>query len=229
MAAVVLYHVYLIMKSVGLIIFDLDGTLVNTLEDIAASVNFTLNQLGRSPLTEDAVRQYVGDGIETLMLRSLGGKSQNISEAVNIYKGHHRANLVVRSRLYPTVAETLYYFRMIPKAVVSNKTMEFIVPLLEDLGIEGYFKLVIGADYGLPLKPAPDAVLKILADFKTPKQGAVIVGDGTTDVRAGKAAGIMTCSVTYGFRSVEELQKAGPDYMINKLADLKELFRPEPR
>ncbi len=214
------------MKSIGLIIFDLDGTLVNTLEDIAASVNFTLNQLGRAPLTEDTVRQYVGDGVEMLMLRSLGGKTENISEAVNIYKEHHRANLVVRSRLYPTVAETLYYFRMIPMTVVSNKTMEFITPLLERLGIEGYFKLVIGADYGLPLKPAPDAVLKILADFEMPKQGSVIVGDGTTDVRAGKAAGIITCSVTYGFRSVQELQKADPDYMISELADLKELFRP---
>jgi len=217
------------MKSVGLIIFDLDGTLVNTLEDIAASVNFTLSQLGRAPLTEDTVRQYVGDGIETLMIRSLGGETENITEAVNIYKEHHRANLVVRSRLYPTVTETLYYFRKIPMAVVSNKTMEFIAPLLDRLGIEGYFKLVIGADYGLPLKPAPDAVLKILANFDMPKQRSVIVGDGTTDVRAGKAAGIITCSVTYGFRSVEELQKADPDYIIPELSDLKELFRPEPR
>lgn len=217
------------MKSVGLIIFDLDGTLVNTLEDIAASVNYTLNELGRAPLTEDTVRQYVGDGIETLMLRSLGGKTENIPEAINIYKDHHRANLVVNSRLYPTVSETLHYFRTIPMAVVSNKTMEFMAPLLERLGIRGYFKLVIGADYGLPLKPAPDAILKILADFEVPKGGAVIVGDGTTDVRAGKAAGIITCSVTYGFRSVEELLKAAPDYMIHELADLKEIFRPEPR
>ncbi len=217
------------MKSIGLLIFDLDGTLVNTLEDIAASVNFTLNQLGRAPLTVDTVRQYVGDGIDTLMLRSLGGKTQNISEAVSIYKEHHRANLVVRSRLYPTVAETLNYFRLIPMAVISNKTLEFVAPLLERLGIGKYFKLVIGADYGLPLKPAPDAVLKILADFEMPKEGAVIVGDGTTDIRAGKAAGIITCSVTYGFRSAEELRKAEPDYMIHELAGLKELFRSEPR
>jgi phosphoglycolate phosphatase len=216
------------MKPIGLLIFDLDGTLVNTLEDIASSVNFTLNRLGQAPLTEDTVCRYVGDGIETLMIRSLRGKTENIIEAVALYKEHHRANLVVRSRLYPTVSETLEYFKSLPLVVISNKTMEFIAPLLERLGIAGYFKLMIGADYGLPLKPAPDTVLKMLADFKVSKERAVIVGDGITDVRAGKAAGIITCSVTYGFRPEAELRQEGPDYMIHELAGLKYLFRPEP-
>jgi len=217
------------MKPIGLLIFDLDGTLVNTLKDITSSVNFTLNRLGQESLTEDVVCRYVGDGIETLMIRSLGGKTENVSEAVSIYKEHHHANLVVHSRLYPTVSKTLEHFKSLPMAVISNKTMEFITPLLERLGIAGYFKLVIGADYGLPLKPAPDAVLKVLENFGIPKERAVIVGDGTTDVRAGKAAGIITCSVTYGFRPEEELRKEGPDYIIHELAGLKMLFRLESR
>jgi len=176
---------------------------------------------------EDTICRYVGDGIETLMIRSLGGKKENLSEAVALYKEHQRANLVVHSRLYPTVCETLEHFKFLPMAVISNKTMEFIAPLLKRLGIAEYFRLVIGADFGLPLKPAPDAVLKTLANFGVSKERAVIVGDGTTDIRAGKAAGIITCSVTYGFRPEEELRKVGPDYMIHELAGLKDLFRPD--
>ena len=217
------------MKPIELIIFDLDGTLVNTLEDIAASVNFTLQKLGRPPIPVDSVRQYVGDGIEMLMVRALNGRDEFLPDAVGIYKVHHSRNLIVRSRLYPSVTDVLEHFRAVPMAVISNKTSDFVQPLLDGLRISGYFRLVLGADSGLPLKPAPDAVQKIMAEFKTPQDRTVIVGDGTTDVRAGKAAGVITCSVTYGFRSEEELRKAGPDYVIHELSDLKKLFSPVKR
>ena len=214
------------MKPIGLLIFDLDGTLVNTLEDIAASVNYTLDRLGRQPLPLDLVRQYVGDGIETLMKRALGTDTERLSEAVAIYKKHHQQNLVVRSVLYPSVQETLEYFKAIPLAVISNKTREFISPLLEQLGVSGYFRRIIGADSGLPLKPAPDSVLRLMAEFHASREQTLIVGDGTTDIRAGRAAGVITCSVTYGFRSESELRQAGPDYVIADLPELKKLFAP---
>jgi phosphoglycolate phosphatase len=217
------------MKPVGLLIFDLDGTLVNTLEDIAASVNFTLQKLGRPVIPVDEVRRYVGDGIEMLMTRALKGRDDFLHDAVGIYKVHHSRNLVVRSKLYPGVQETLEHFRSLPLAVISNKTMEFVKPLIERLGIAGYFRDIIGADSGLPLKPAPDALLKALAGAEVAKEAAVIVGDGTTDVRAGKAAGITTCAVTYGFRSEEELHAAGPDYIISRFSDLMTLFVPAKR
>jgi phosphoglycolate phosphatase len=212
------------MIPIGLFIFDLDGTLVNTLEDIAASVNYTLAQLGNRPIALDAVRQYVGDGIEMLMARSLGGSTARIDEAVVIYKDHHRRNLVVHSSLYPAVRETLEHFSSLPMAVVSNKTMEFVGPLIDRLGVGQFFKRVLGADYGLPLKPAPDAFQLIMSEFKVPKEHTVIVGDGTTDVRAGKAAGIITCAAAYGFRSEEELRKAEPDHIIHEFSDLTRLF-----
>jgi len=214
------------MQPIGLLIFDLDGTLVNTLEDITASVNHTLTHYGKHPISQDAVRKYVGDGIEALLIRSFGGKAERIDEAVAVYKDHHRSNLVVHSFLYPAVKEVLGHFKALPMAVISNKTMEFVGPLIERLGIAGYFKIMIGADSGLPLKPAPDSVRKIMSVFGVPKEETVIVGDGTTDVHAGKAAGIITCSVTYGFRSEEELRKASPDYIIRTLSDLQKLFRP---
>ena len=217
------------MQPISLLIFDLDGTLVNTLEDIAASVNFTLQKLGRPVIPLDAVRQYVGDGVEMLMRRALGDREEFLSEAVGIYRVHHSRNLVVRSRLYPGVVEVLENFRPIPMAVISNKTSEFVLPLLDGLKISRYFSRVLGADSGLPLKPAPEAVQKIMAEFRAPHDRTVMVGDGTTDVRAGKAAGVITCSVTYGFRSEDELRRAGPDHVMHSLSELTALFAPEAR
>ena len=215
------------MRPIGLLIFDLDGTLVNTLEDIAGSVNHTLARLGQDPIGLEAVRQYVGDGIEMLMQRSLGGRTDRLDEAVDIYREHHRRNLVVRSALYPSVRETLDHFKPLPMAVISNKALEFISPLLDRLGIGGYFTAILGSDSGLSLKPAPDGLLRIMATLGVPRERTVIVGDGTTDVRAGKAAGVITCSVTYGFRSEDELRKAGPDFIIHDIGALKDLFAPE--
>jgi phosphoglycolate phosphatase len=162
-----------------------------------------------------------------LLTRALGGHTGLLSEATGIYREHQSRNLIVSSRLYPGVKETLEHFRNIPLAVVTNKTLEFSEPLLEQLGIRSCFGMIIGADAGLPLKPAPDAFLSIMRNFATPKELAVVVGDGTTDILAGKAAGITTCAVTYGFRSTEELRKAGPDHMIHELPELTRLFRPE--
>jgi len=213
-------------KPIGLLIFDLDGTLANTLQDIAVSVNHTLGRLGRGPLPIETVGRYVGDGLEMLLTRALGGQTGPIGDAAAIYLEHHRRNLVVSTSLYPAVRETLEYFKSLPMAVITNKAREFSEPLLDQLGIRQYFRMIIGADNGLPLKPAPDSVLKILNDVGVARERAVIVGDGATDVRAGKAAGIMTCSVTYGFRSEEELRKNGPDYIIHELSELKNLFMP---
>lgn len=214
------------MKPVGLFIFDLDGTLVNTIEDITASVNFALTKLGRQPVHLDRVRQFVGDGTAQLLSRALGDRQEFLDDALGIFTVHYSRNLSVRSRLYPGVQETLEHFRQVPQAVVTNKSRELSEPLLETLGIRRYFRAVIGADSGLPLKPAPDAFAKLLQDLSVPSRDAVVVGDGTTDIDAGKAAGITTCAVTYGFRAEDLLRRTGPDHVIHAFAELRDLFRP---
>jgi phosphoglycolate phosphatase len=215
------------MRPVRLIIFDLDGTLVNTLEDIAASVNFTLGHLGLPALPVERVRQCVGDGVRMLLTRALDGRIDLLGDAEGIYKLHHAQNLSVHSRLYPGVRETLEHFRFIDLAVVSNKTSDFVGPLLKGLGVERYFRVVLGADSGMPLKPAPDSLLYIMKVLKVPKDYGLMVGDGTTDIRAGRAAGVTTCAVSYGFRSEAELREAGPDLMIDRITSLSDHFRPE--
>jgi phosphoglycolate phosphatase len=214
------------MQSVRLLIFDLDGTLVNSLEDITASVNFTLTRLGRPPISLEKVRQFVGDGITLLLTRALGERAELLEDAKGIYTVHHSRNLVVRSRLYPGVRETLEHFRALPMAVVTNKGHAFSEPLLEQLGIRRYFAMTISADDGLPLKPAPDALLRITDQLAVDKSQSVMVGDGVQDIEAGKAAGIKTCAVTYGFRSEDALRRAGPDHLIHSFPELRTLFVP---
>jgi phosphoglycolate phosphatase len=214
------------MTPVSLLIFDLDGTLVNTLEDIAASVNHTIACFGKGPLPLKAVQQFVGDGIETLLIRSFGDHPVDLAGAVRIYKEHHYNNLVVRSVLYPGVVETLEHFQAIPKVVLSNKSLEFVSPLIERLGLAQQFQVLVGAGPGVQLKPSPDSIQQLMARFGVPRERTAMVGDGTTDIRAGRAAGVITCAVTYGFRSEQELRKAGPDHVLHRFSELKNVFVP---
>ncbi len=215
------------MKPLGLLIFDLDGTLVDTLDDIAASVNHALDRLGQRTVPKEDIRRFIGDGIEATLIRSLGGSKRHVGQALDLFRDHYRRTMLVHSRLYPDVRDTLEHFESIPMAVISNKSMEFIAPVLQGLGIAGYFRTAVGADLGLPLKPAPDSIKRVMTEFGVSQNRTAIVGDGTADVLAGKAAGIITCSVTYGYRSEEELQAIDPDYIVHSLLQMKTLFFPE--
>lgn len=214
------------MIPVSLLIFDLDGTLVNTLEDIAASLNHTLACFNKGPLPLKAVEQYVGGGIEDLLIRSFGDHPFDLAKAVQVYKEHHGRNLVVHSVLYPGVVETLEHFQAIPRVVLSNKSTEFVTPLCERLGLAQQFQALVGGGPGVPLKPSPEVIRKLMVQFGVPHERVVIVGDGTTDIAAGKAAGIITCAVTYGYRSEEQLRKTGPDHVIHQFSELTKVFAP---
>ena len=216
------------MTPVSLLLFDLDGTLVNTLEDIAASLNHALACFNEGPLPSAVVQQFVGGGIEDLLIRSFGDHRVDLARAVQIYKEHHAKNLLVRSVLYPGVIETLEHFQTIPKVVLSNKSLEFVTPLIGSLGLAQQFQALVGGGPGVLLKPSPDSILRLMARFRVPRERTVMVGDGTTDIVAGRAAGVITCAMTYGFRSEEQLRKAGPDHMLHAFSDLTKVFVPTP-
>lgn len=212
------------MQPIRLFIFDLDGTLVDSLEDITTAVNYTLQKLGRPVIPLARVREFVGDGVGTLLSRALGDSQEFLEDAKGIYTVYHSRNLVVRTRLYPGVKETLERFRAAPMAVVTNKPVVFSEPILEQLGIRGLFRVIIGADSGLPLKPEPDAFKKLMADLAVSPAETVVVGDGITDMRAGKASGVITCAVAYGFRAEEALRRERPDHLIHAFPELSTLF-----
>jgi len=207
---------------IDLLIFDLDGTLADTVHDIWRSTNVMRRALGLAPLSLRTVRRHIGHGGRRAVGEMLPfALRHRHDEAVGIFWAHHRAHLLDRSRLYPGVVETLRHFRRTPKAVVTNKMLGLTLPILRGLGIARHFRAVLGGDSLALAKPSPDPIWKLLEDFGVAADRALIVGDSEVDIQAGRAAGIHTCAVTYGYGSPADLRAARPDLAIHQLSDLR--------
>jgi len=213
------------MKKIDLLIFDLDGTLVDSRRDLANSVNFALNALGLPPLQIEEVMSHVGDGLKKLMDRSLPkDRLQKIDEAIDIFRSHYREHLLDSSAFYPKVENVLNHFQDKKIAVVSNKPEEFTRLILEGLQAADFFEIILGGDSLSVMKPDPQPILHILNQLNISPDKAAIVGDETTDVEAGKTAKIWTCAVTYGLKEKEVLLKMKPDFMIDDIVELQKIF-----
>jgi phosphoglycolate phosphatase len=205
-----------------LLIFDLDGTLVDTRRDLANAVNHALKQMGRKEIDLETMTGYVGDGIRKLLERALGNADDNELEIARQYfRPFYFDHLVDFSNPYPGMIEVLEYFSGTKKAVLTNKPQEFTEALLQRLEICGYFEMIIGGQPNLKLKPDPEAVLKILHHFHAAPSRAIIIGDSENDILAGKATMIKTCAATYGFRPPEKLLALEPDFVIYCPLELK--------
>lgn len=212
-------------RGVELIIFDLDGTLIDSRIDIANSVNYTLKQLGLNPLDDKIILGYVGDGVRSLIERALSPSNLHLFEkGLDTFLSYYSEHLLDNTFFFPGVTETLKFFSYKKMAVISNKPEALSINTLKGLGIYNFFKSVVGGDSLEQKKPAPEPVLKVLEDLNVDREKAIIVGDSYVDIEAGKAAGIMTCGVTYGFKIRDAILKAGPDFMIDHLAELKEII-----
>lgn len=210
---------------VDLLIFDLDGTLVDTRQDLTNSVNFVRQNFGLPELPLVEVVRYVGDGVHKLMERTLQSNDPNlIEEARRIFARHYREHCLDFSALYDGVLDVLHHFREKKMAVISNKPDEFTLAILKGLGVGHYFKIILGGDSQPELKPSPAPILHILEKLGVPSEKAVIIGDGATDIESGKRAGIHTCAVTYGYRSREILTQSQPELMIDHLSQLKNIL-----
>jgi len=205
-----------------LLIFDLDGTLVDTRRDLANAVNYALRQLGRNELGLKTLTSYVGDGLRKLLERALDDPSDSELESARQHFRHfYKEHVADFSQLYPGMLEALENFNDKKKAVLTNKPQEFTDALLQRLEICKYFEFVIGGQPNLKLKPDPDGALKILAHLAAPPSRTIIIGDGENDILAGKAAGIITCAATYGFRPAEKLLALAPDFVVDEPMALK--------
>ena len=207
-----------------LIIFDLDGTLIDSLADLTDATNHMLTTVGRSPLAEQEVRLLVGQGARRLVERALPGANEaEVDRALSLFIDYNHRNIAVKTVLYPGVRETLDALRAhgTRLAVVSNKNVALCREVLVILSVDSYFDEVLGADSLPQRKPSPEPILKLLADFGVRADRAAMVGDSINDIAAGKGADVMTVGCTWGYGALEELDDA--DYRIATFSEILNL------
>jgi len=212
-------------KSVDLVMFDLDGTLADTGHDLADSVNFTRAHFALTPLPEKLVYANVGRGVEHLLKQSLPEESaDHFQEVMRVFLAHYEKHLLDRTVLYPGVHEILQYFRLKRRVVVSNKMLRLTLAVVRGLGVADEFDDILGGDSAPEKKPHPALLQVALQKFNVSAASALMVGDGDTDIEAGKRAGVITCGVTYGLGNRDDLVLAKPDFLLDRLGDLASHF-----
>lgn len=206
-----------------LIIFDLDGTLVDTSPDIAKALNHAVEPYGAGPFSGAETAALVGEGTARLVEKALGPERAGAGEeALCRFLDYYSAHLVEDSRVYPGVAETLDSLGPVKKAVLSNKDEAPSRRLLEELGLAGYFDLVAGSDSAAEKKPSALPVENVLRSLSVSPGEALMVGDSDYDVQAAHGAGVRAVAVTYGYRGPEALRDA--NHMIDHMAALLPLL-----
>jgi phosphoglycolate phosphatase len=183
------------------IIFDLDGTLIDSRADLALAVNLTRAELGLPPIPEAQVVGYVGEGVRVLLARALPERPEALERALAINQRHYRAHLLDRTRLYPGVATALERLRQrdLRLMVVTNKPREFTDLILDGLGIGRLMAAVVGGGDCPGLKPDPAPLLAALDQTGCAAAGSWMAGDNFTDLEAGRRAGLNRCFCRYGF------------------------------
>ncbi len=214
------------LKPVDLIIFDLDGTLADTKEDIATAVNLTFAELGLPQVPREMIYTYVGDGVKKLIERAVFQVHHEnaFDRALTVFQRHYMTHLLDTTRFYPGMDEVLDHYGHKTLAVVTNKPIDYTEKLLRGLKQERRFAAVLGGDSTPHLKPHPGMILKILEMTGIGRGAAVMVGDMPNDVRAARAAGICVCGIGYGLGDPEAVRRESPDYFAEKVSDLLTLF-----
>lgn len=209
------------------ILFDLDGTLIDSRQDLADAVNHALASGGRAEQPVGDIVRHVGNGMRALMTAVMAPASaEEVEEATRNFMAHYGRHCLATTRLYEGVADTLdEVARGARLGVVTNKPIALTETILAGLGIRDRFASVIGGDSLPERKPHPAPVTRALSEMGAGAAGALMVGDGHQDVRAGRAAGTKTCAVRYGFGFNDEVPALGPDHIIDTFRELKEIVQ----
>lgn len=204
----------------SLLIFDLDGTLVDSRMDIRNSLNYALNLEGFPSLPGEVIDNFVGRGMIQLIQDALGNPPpRDLKRVVKTFWEYYLEHLLDETVLYSGVIDFLEKFSHHLKAVVTNKPYLLSKKILEGLQIDHHFKWLIGGDTLKVQKPSPEVLNPIFKDFET-RPETIIIGDSEIDIECGKAAGITTCAISYGFRSKSDLEKAKPDFLVDRFEEL---------
>lgn len=214
------------------VIFDLDGTLVDSAPDLAASVDYALNRIGRRAPSRERIRSYIGSGAERLIHRSLTGDIDGVADealfksaCLNFF-AHYEANVCCRTTPYPHAAETLRALvgKGYALACVTNKPSQFTQPLLKKLGLDIHFSLTLSGDSLAAKKPCPDQLLHVADHYALSPQDCVMVGDTLTDVLAARNAAMPVIFVTYGYGNVSDIAATEPAAIVDSLEQIPDLL-----
>jgi phosphoglycolate phosphatase len=207
--------------GVRVLIFDLDGTLIDSKLDLALAVNATRENGGLPPLEHERIYSYVGNGAPMLVRLALGESSseQDVQEALKFFLGYYRAHMLDNTVTYPGVCEGLEQLAGREMSVLTNKPVRFSEAILEGLGLARYFRYVYGGNSFERKKPDPIGVEVLLRDLEAAPSEAMMVGDSEVDVRTARNAGTWVCGVSYGLGS-ERLHEFPPDVMVDSLTEL---------
>jgi phosphoglycolate phosphatase len=216
------------MRKPEMILIDLDGTLVDSVPDLAYCVDEMMLQLGRKPHGEQRVRDWVGNGVERLVKRALVSgldgepDAEDFQRAYPIFLGLYADNTSKRSVLYPGIREGIEMLRHAGYKLgcVTNKAAQFTEPLLKDLGVYDKFSIVISGDTLPSKKPDPAPLLHAAAFFGCQPENALMIGDSVSDVKAARAAGFQVVCMSYGYNHGVDIRQAKPDAVIDSLVDI---------
>lgn len=210
---------------IDLVVFDLDGTLVDSLPDIAAAANHALGRLGLPERPLEVHRRLIGQGEKKFIRRLLGEEHQHLfDQALKYYLEYYLGHAGSRATVYPGVKETLPRLRSLPLAVLSNKRTDLCVEVLKAMGLAEFFRAIRGGDSYGALKPSGDGLLALIRELGGEPAKTLMVGDKPEDVLTGREAGARTAALTYGYSDPETLKAAGPDYLLDSFPQVAELL-----
>jgi phosphoglycolate phosphatase len=211
------------LHPVRALIFDLDGTLIDSKRDLIHSVNAMLAEMGRARLDEETISGYIGHGAPLLVSRALGStaKEEELRRALQFFLAYYEEHKMDSTCAYPGIPEALAELsrKKVPMAVLTNKPVKISVRILESLGLASYFRVIYGGNSFETKKPDPLGANKILSEFGAPPRETMIVGDSEVDVQTARNAGTIAVAVNYGF-GVHDRAQHPADIYLDKLSDL---------
>jgi phosphoglycolate phosphatase len=212
--------------SVRALIFDLDGTLIDSKQDLIRSVNAMLAKMGRETLHEDTISGYIGHGAPKLIGRALGNGTteEDRERALNFFLAHYEEHKLDTTCAYPGVADALEELRVLPMAVLTNKPVRVSNRILEGLGLAKYFRAVYGGNSFETKKPDPLGAKKILHELRAAPAEAMMIGDSEVDVQTARNAGTLAAAVNYGFGTHDRAAYPA-DIYLDRLTELAPLLR----
>src|ERR1700675_2605320 len=209
------------LRSVRALIFDLDGTLIDSKQDLIRSVNAMLRELGRGELAEETISGYIGHGAPQLVARALGDESteRDRQRALQFFLSYYELHKMDSTCAYPGVRETLEKLASMPMAVLTNKPVRISVRILDAMGLSKYFRAIYGGNSFETKKPDPLGARTILRELGAEPREVLLVGDSEVDVQTARNAGTLAAAVNYGF-GVHDRRAHPADIYLERFGDL---------